>query len=377
MAAQNLTAAALLDLQGRISEIFAEGIGPSSYDRNYSIDIQTARAMLRNHVAETSPLKDAFGNCQGFKVYHLRGREDSLYYSGDGDTLRLDCEIPSGDGVIALETSYSLNAIDIVNREVDDALCGNLFRDNVSADTRDEAATLIARNLEYGVHTIGRNLNRRFINLLNTGKTPVNKDTSLPTGITYNVATDEFEINETLLPTNNPDTLTEVETVAQNNDMTNWFIIAGRNHYRNAAINSQWKVLNDDQRSEIRWQQQNLYFDQKNIDSILGGKNSFVVDPGSYIFYDHVDDGLSFEPVQVDYNTWEFMLEDPVLMVNTPRGPRPLRYTVHYQKVCGDVNTTRMRNQFKHRFRIILNAGLHLSPPGPGGHTGILKFVTV
>jgi hypothetical protein len=61
-------------------------------------------------------------------------------------------------------------------------------------------------------------------------------------------------------------------------------------------------------------------------------------------------------------------------LVNTAAGLRPLRYTVHYQKLCSTVNTSRMRNQFDHHFRIILNAGLHLAPAAADGATGILKF---
>jgi len=377
MAAQNMTAAALLDVQARLSALFAEGAGPSAYELNSGIDVQTARAMLLNHVAETSPILDANGDCRGFLAYHLEGRADDLDYSGDGSDLTLDCDIPSGDGVTAVETTYDLNLRDIKNRTVSDDLCGNLFKDGVSADTRDEAATLVARNLLQGMQAIHRNLNIRFINFLDGGKTPVNNDGSLPSGITYDATDDEFDIDEAVLSTLNPDTLTEVETVAQNNDMSNWFIMAGRNHYRNAAINSQWNVLNDDQRSQVRWQQQNLYFDQKHLDAELTGKNSFIVDPASYLFYDHIDPALTQIPYEVEADKWEFFIEDPILMVNTPRGMRPLRYTVHYQKLCANVNISSMRNRFVHRFRIILNAGLHLAPAAADGHTGILKFVSV
>ncbi|WP_289460140.1 hypothetical protein, partial [Klebsiella pneumoniae] len=71
----------------------------------------------------------------------------------------------------------------IKNREVDDSLCGNLFRDGASIDMRDEAATLVARNLLQGMQAIHRSLNIEFINFLDTGKTGVNNDGSLPSGI--------------------------------------------------------------------------------------------------------------------------------------------------------------------------------------------------
>lgn len=377
MAAQNLTAAALLDVQARLTALFDEGVGPSAYELNSNLDVLTARAMLMNHIADTVPITDANGNCRGFAAYNLEGRADTLDYEGDGSDLSLDCDLPSGDGLQVSETTYNFNLPKVKNREVKDELCGNLFRDGVSADTRDEAATLVARNLLQGMQAIHRSLNIDFINFLNTGKTGVNNDSDLPSGLNFNTGTDIFEIDESVLSTLNAGTLTEIETVAQNNDLSAWFIIAGRNHYRNAAIDSQWKVLNDNQRSEVRWQDNRLFFDQKRLDSTLTGKNSFVVDPGSYLFYDHIDPGLSQVPFEVEADKWEFFIEDPILMVNTARGMRPLRYTVHYQKVCANINLARMRNQFIHRFRIILNAGLHLAPPAADGHTGILHFKSV
>lgn len=372
MAAQSMTAAALLDVQARLTSLFAEGVGPSAYELNSQIDVQTVRAMLANHVADTMPITDANGNCRGFSVYNLEGRADTLDYDDTGDNLTLTCDIPSGDGLQANATPYDLNLRKIKNREVDDNLCGNLFRDGASIDMRDEAATLVARNLLQGMQAIHRSLNIEFINFLDTGKTGVNNDSSLPSGITYGA--DTFTIDEAVLSTLNPDTLTELETVAQNNDISNWFIVAGRHHFRNAAINSQWNVLNDDQRSQIRWQQARLAFDQKWMDATLTGKNSFIIDPGSFLFYDHIDPTLTQLPFEVEADKWEFFIEDPILMINTPRGLRPLRYTVHYQKICSTINTARMRNQFVHRFRIILNAGLHLAPAAVDGHTGILKF---
>lgn len=377
MPAQNLTPSALVKVQEKLLALFASDSGPSSYELNSRLDVQTADAMLRNHVANTSPIREANGNCRGFSVYNLRGRADSLNYNGDGTGLNLTCDIPSGDGLQASETTYNFNLRKVKIREVNDDLCGNLFRDGAFQDTQDEAATLVARNLLQGMQAIHRSLNIDFINFLNTGKTGVNNDTALPSGLSFNTSTDIFEINESILSTLNPDTLTEIETVAQNNDLSSWFIIAGRNHYRNAAINSQWKVLNDNQRSEVRWQDNRLFFDQKWLDATLTGKNSFVVDPAAYIFYDHVDETLSQLPLQVDEDKWEFVIDDPILVVNGPTGERPLRYTVHYQKLCDNVNISRMRNQFIHRFRIILNAGLHLAPPAADGHTGILRFKSV
>jgi len=371
MAAQNVTQAALLDVQARFTEIFGMGQStPSRYER--VSHVQTAVGMLANHTANVSPIVDTLGNCLGFRAYHLHGADSTLDYDGDGSDLSLSCDIVSGDGLQATETIYDFNLRKVKTRTVNDALCGNLFRDGVSQNLADEAATLVAENLFYGMQAIHNSLNLDFINFLDTNRTGVNNDTNLPTGIAYSGTT--YLITENTLSTQNPDTLTDVETIALNNDLTNWFMVAGRKHFYNAFINSQYKVLNDDQRSEARWGQTPLFFDVKSLDSTLSGANSFVIDPGSYIFYDHVDSALTELPYQVEDNHWEFIINDPILVMNTPSGVRPLRYTVRYQKVCNTVNTGRMRSEFLHNFQIILNAGLHTAPPATDGHTGILKF---
>jgi hypothetical protein len=376
MAAQNVTAAALLNVQARLQALFNPEAGPSQYEKNSQIDVQAARAVLENHIADTSPITAANGDCRGFEAFHLVGRSDTLFYDDDGDDLTLDCDIPSGDGVTAVKTTYDLNLRKVVLREVNDDLCGNLFQDSTSdPESAARAATLVAENLMHGLMTIHRSLSIDIINFLDANKTPTNNDGSLPSGITFS-GSDEFEIDETILSTLNPDTLTEVETIVQNNDLTSWFILAGRNHYRNAAINSQWNVLNDDQRSEVRWAQTGIFFDQKHLDAELTGKNSFVIDPASFLFYAHADERLTATPRETHPDFFVFYLDDPILRVNGPRGLQPVRYTVHYQKICSGINNSTMLPNYDHRFRILLNAGLHPAPAAADGHTGILKFVS-
>jgi len=381
MAAQNLTAAALLDVQARLTSLFAPGSGPSAYERNIAVDTQTARAVLGNHIANVDPITDSNGNCLGFRAYHITGKADTLDYNGDGSDLTLTCDITSGDGLQATQTIYEFNTQMVKTRTLNDDQCGNLFRDAIAADTREEVVTLVADNLFYAILAVEKALNTKLINFFNTNKTTVNNDGSLPSQISF--GSNRFNVTETPglgnYNTQNPDVLTDWETIALNNSLTNWFLLSGRKHFYNAFINSQYKVLNDDRRDEIRWGQTPLFFDPKNLDSTIsaGAGHSFVIDPASYIFYDHVDPALSMLPYQVDENKWEFLIESPNLMLNTAGGMRPVRYTVHYQKECSNVNTSRMRNQFDHHFRVILNSGLHVAPPAADGHTGILQFRSV
>lgn len=372
MAAQDLTAAALLKVQARLEELFAPGQStPSRYER---VDhVGTARAMLANNIARTMPITDAIGKCRGYSAYHLTGAQDTAAYWGTGSGLSLGCDVLSGDGVVATETQYSFNTIGVVNRTVDDDLCGNLFKDPASRVIADEAATIVAENLAFAMQTIRKNLNAKFITFLDGNRTPVNNDGNLPAGVAYSGTT--FVVTESgTFTMQNPDTLTDLEAIAINNDMTNWFFVGGRYHFYNATINSQFNVLNDDQRSEVRWGQTPLFFDIKNLDSTLSGKNSFMVDPGSFLFFDHVDADLSEVPLQVSDEYFEFAINDPVLSVLDNGRLRPLRYTVRYQRACNGVNTSRMRVTKDHNFEVILNAGLHVAPPAADTHTGILKF---
>lgn len=372
MAAQNLTASALTFVQDRVEAMYAPNQStPHKYP--FVPHVSTARAMLSEHVANVSPVTDAQNNCVGHRIYWLKKGTDTVAYNSTPGSYTFNCVIPSGQGPVSNTKTYSNNYAIVSRIEVDDDLCGNVFR-NPGADSSQEAATLIQNRFAAGMKDIADKVNAKFVTFLDTNKSAVNNDPSLPSGISFGSST--FTVNEALWSMQEPDTLTELDAIAMNNDMMSYFYVAGRRHFYNAKVDAAFRVQNDAERDHIRlldggdWR---MYHDIKNIDSTLSGNNSFIVDPGSYAFWDFVNNGRSRDPQLIEHKngeTYEYWVEHPFLNF----AGRPLRINVRYQKTCNGGNTTQMKTTFTHRWELILHGGLYTAPASEDNHTGILKF---
>jgi len=369
MAAQNLTASALTYVQARLENLFAPG--QSTPARYPWVNHQaTAAAMLSEHTAQTSPILNAQGQCVGYRVYWLKKGDDTIAYNSTPGSFSFDCTIPSGQGPVSEEKIYTNNFAIVSRIEVDDDLCGNVFR-NPGSTLAEQASAVIAERFQTGLKDIRDALNTKFVNFLDTNKTSVNNDSTLPTGVAFGSST--YTVTESTLSMQEPDTLTDLDAIAINNDLTDYFYVAGRKHFYNAKVDAAFRVQNDAERDHIRLLDGNgwrMYHDIKNLDSTLSGSNSFVVDPGSYVFWDFVNDERSMTPVEVDDDTYEYFMQDPVLNFQG----RPLRVNVRYQRTCNGGNTTQMTTTSTHRWELILHGGLYVAPPSEDTHTGIMKF---
>lgn len=369
MAAQNLTASALTYVQDRIEGLFAPGqTTPSRYP--FVNHVATARAMLNEHTANLSPVFDANQQCVGYRVYWLTKGDDTIAYNSTPGSFTFNCTIPSGQGPVSSTKTYTNNYAIVSRIEIDDNLCGNVFRDPGSTGA-EQGRTIIANRFATALHDLRDALNTKMVNFLDSNKSAVNNDPTLPTGVAFGSSV--FTVTESTLSMQEPDTLTDLEAIAINNDMSNYFFVAGRNHFYNAKVDAQFRVANDSERDHIRLLDGNgwrMYHDIKNLDSTLSGSNSFIVDPGSYVFWDFVNQERSMTPVMVDDDTFEYWMEDPILSLNG----RPLRINVRYQKTCNGGNTQQMKTTNTHRWELILHGGLYTAPAAEDNHTGILKF---
>lgn len=335
---------------------------PSRYE--YRSKVKTAEAMLMEHNASTMAVNDNTGNCIGHRVYWPKIGSTTLDYNGDKTTpsLSLSCTVPSGTGALTAAKTYSHNMLLLKRVSLNDDLCGNIF----------DFITLAADRQAAAMKSIRDGLNAKFISFLDTNKTAVNNDSSLPSGMTFGSST--FSVDNSILGLQEPDTLTDLDAVLLNNEVDDWFYISGRYNFYNARMDATYRAANDTERDHIRFDDYDMYFDIKSLDSTLSGSNTFAVGRGTYVFWDHVAAGLSTEPVLVDDDTWEYFVEDPMLMVNQNGVMRPLRYQVRYQKVCNGVNSTSMRQTYNHNWEVFLHGGLWVAPAGSSGETGIFKF---
>jgi hypothetical protein len=224
---------------------------------------------------------------------------------------------------------------------------------------------------------IRASFNARAITFLDGAKSAVNSDADVTAGNVDGVsfASSVFDVSSTVLSWNNPDTLTVLDTIVSNNAMDTAFWVGGRNSFYNAIVNSQYHRLNDNERDLVRFDDYNMFFDVKNLDSSLTGKNLFAVGEGSYLFWNtEVYGSTQFE--QIDETKYVAMVPDPIWKYKNGAGQLvPVMYNVVYQKVCSQRNSSTLVHQISHKYEVRLQGGLVQAPASETNHTGILKFM--
>lgn len=370
------TATALGFIIERINRMFADD-APPPYLQPLNITYNTADALLRENRADVSEVL-INGRCEEYKVgWQVFADSDTPAVNGTVASLSEGCDltpvaVANTDAVVY---ASNIGIEDFVSE--DDNKCGNLFSDtgNSGHASEEDAATLIAGSMMHSMAKIMGGLNSQSITFLHSGATPVNRDLSLPDTITFDATLDEFQVSDALL-FQDPDFLTDVDAIVQNNRMGNYFFVNGRYAWNNAKINSQYHRLNDNERDLVRFDDYKMYFDIRNLDAALGGINSFAVTPGSYAmwntsFSSPVPRRLS--PGSTGQERWAFSIEHPTAVIFQNGRLQPLRFEVIYQRTCGGQRAGQQMYDM-HTWKIVLMGGFKLSPASANTHTGILHF---
>lgn len=358
--AQDVSASAQFAVQAKLMEMFS-GDTPVNYQ--YKQGYESAKAILGNNAARTSEVL-VNGQCIGEKIYWLEKGADSVVYDGDGTALTLPCDLTAGEGVASNTKTYDDNVRIVSRVEVDDNLCNNLYT----------FAELGAERLKVAIFDIRKRLNTKTITFLDANKglnfDPEHVDTVAgDDGITYTAATKDFTAAGSKFQ--DPDFLTDIRALVENNDIDNYFLLSGRWNFYNAFVNSNYHRLNDTEKHHMRFDDFNMHFDSRHFDSTLTGKNTFAIGAGTYAIWNRV--WSTPEPVQIKDNSFEFHIIDPDLMINVGGVLQPVKYEVYYQRICTSGNTNGKRT-FIHRWEVKFLGGLHEAPTAVTGQTGILKF---
>lgn len=373
MAAGDFTASVRNDLQIAM-ETFAMS-GPTEYELNYQVE--SIKTMLDKMQINPQPIM--VGNeCIGFDVHWIKSGDDTLNYNGTAQQgegyLEQTCDLATGIEAESDSETYSDNVRIISVVDIDDNLCNNTI----------EFANLVNWNLRKAMHRIRKALNVRAVNFFNS-----NAQVCLDTEVAnidngngaWAVNADTITIELPTADAKDPDALALVDTVILNNNFAGeYFLLSGRFNWYQQVYNANFRNLNDNERNQLAtYQAHNMYFDIRDLDSTLTGKNTFAVDPWAYTMWNRFYSSGT-EPTQRDSDVgalWEFYLEDPILQIKQPDGTMaPLRYEVVYQRVCQGRNAN-TRHTDIHRFEVKFLGGLALAPAGADGETGILKFKAV
>jgi hypothetical protein len=363
----SLTASQLVSAQAKIWDYWKE---PNPAVVEFLTTADTAGLLMKRQTARMSPIQNGKRTI-GFDVKWLKSGVNSIIHDATSLPAGLDCTLENGTALDSDSKTYTDNMfiVSAVSFNDQDVEQKNLF-------TIDE---IIAQTLMKGMADLRQKINLRAINFLNANKQQ-NLDTLVSdsdlSGTPWAVNADGATIEFPVADAKNEDAISELKVILKNNGFKGeWLLLNGRHNWRLLRDVAPFKALNDDQRSiQGALRSFNMSWDEIDMDTTLGGRNSFAVDPNSYIFINRSYSSLV--PVQKSPTQWEYYVEDPILMVNENGRLRPFRYEVIYQRVCSDRNSDSSLS-FDHQFELKALGQIHTSPDGINGETGMMRIKAV
>lgn len=351
MAAGDFSASFLADIIQRQEEMWKNSRVNNVFDQ----PIETAKTLAMNQQVAWQPLMVDARSCVGHKVHWLKssnnGVEDRM------TTPKVSCDI-TGPELEADSKIYqpTFNIGDTFSV---------LESDCKGAYTPQEK---IAYQMMWTKTKILTALNQKFIAFLEANLM-VNAVDARQNG-TWHAGT-----NATYYASNawNADLMAELNLAAILNKINSPLIINGTNFF-NANFNSQFNKLNDNQKDQnAKFAHFNMYWDPRNIDTTVGAKATYVVDPGVIGFFNQ-NQYYTTAPERRDdaLNTHTWQEEVPQFQYMNNGQLTPLKVDVSMIRKCT------MRGDLKDWgwfFDVSCRGGLVSAPLNVSTDKGILKFV--
>ena len=377
MAAQNLTTAALVAVQRRLNELIAGG-GLTALPRYEPSNVLRALG-ARNGGTNTRLLRDNAGMCTSLEVHWLKKSTTNAAVTTTMPAIA--CTQAATDGIISDKKTYVPNLFVNSTRLVDDDLCGTLFK----APDRPESARggeVFANALLDMMQDNRAKIDEEIISRLHTNRQTVNNDPngSTTAWITFNATTDQFEIDDTAR-FYNPDSLTDIDVLIQNQGIGSYFLVGGRYAFYNAAVNAQYRVENDNERFMRRYGTVDMAHDVYRMDSklntLLSASNQtymFGVANGSYVmanfsYFNDVPEQLEMQTL----TTFTFRVPDPVVTIVQDGRVQPLYHDVIHKTICGGTDGRGMPTVV-HELVMTTKMLWEPAPTETTGLTGLLEF---
>lgn len=385
MAAQNIAVSALTDVLLDLEDV----LGDTGYRNGDMVrkDIRghapTASILMENNTSRTIPILEGEA-CIGVKVDYLRPSVDDAEILAPGATFStLTCDVATGDGAQAERMTLANNIYaSVPSITVSFDQCNNVFIDpNSRGASYLEGIRVFTVQIAAAMAKMREVLNERYAGFVVTLATPVNRDLNLPSRITFNALTDQFYCTTDI----NGDpffqsarSFTDLQILAENNDMGNFFALSGRANYANLNQDAVFDQLNDNGRYLTRVGAFPFQFDTRTLDTLTGTNSTFLIENGSYITW-NVPALHGTEPTLVSSSPnelYEMSVTDPNLLINENGTLRPVTYQVLMKKACLSTRTANGSVRFGFNMEMRYIGGLYKSPAAADTHTGVLWLTT-
>lgn len=375
-AAQDLTASRLLDIQAARISMFGGDSNVNPLDRDPNRTRQsTISPLLSLNQATTSPITEQGAGCVGVRILSIGGEFEPDDADVSAGFAGQSCDLPDGNYPETSSTSFAHNMFEQEVFSITNNECKEFFSDP-NAQGMDAIAELLATKEEQALISLRNKLNQKALAFLAANATAVNRDDNMPSYITFDVATQSYQVDKEGFFAD-PDCFTDLMTIADLNDMNDYFTHSGRSNLRSAEIDARFRRLNDNQRYLVRFDGNDeigpLSFDLR-MDAVLGEKNTFMVNRRTYAAWN----ARIFPSAPTLFNGGKdltiYSIPDTELLVNEGGVLRPAVINVKMQRTCGNTLANgKMTETFKFVYQYV--GGLALAPVAQDGHTGILRFV--
>jgi hypothetical protein len=362
MAAGDFSASVRYKAQAFLEDMFGD-MTPAMNE--FRTPAKTVELLMSRQTARTTPIMKGTV-CVGQDIVWLKSGVTSVDYIGTtASGASLTCDLADGQELESDAKTYADNLFAVATVDVDDDKCNNMV------DFARESA-LAWRKAMTDLKVV---LNTNAISFLdaNIQQNLFSDVASVDAGGgAWAVDGDGATILVPQIDLNNPDTLAYLDVLAQNNLLEDFFILSGWQNFYTSNYNADFKRLNDNERALIeQYRAHDVNFDVRSLDQTLGAASSFLINPSSFAYWNTAWSAV--DPIQVDYDKWEFRLEDPVLKIRDNGTLRPVYYEVVYQKLCKN-RDSKTRHRFTHRYEVKYIGGRDVAPAGVQSETGIVKI---
>lgn len=170
-----------------------------------------------------------------------------------------------------------------------------------------------------------------------------------------------------------PAFLAEIAVMSKLSKLYNPFIISGSNLYVANFLADYRSASSPSVDAVLKSGPFDIYFDIQNIDTVVGAKATFLVDPSSYVFWpSNQYENMAPEPFSNGSTLYKWRQRAPRLQYNDNGSLKPVYFDVESQEACEVVGGVKYTNYV---FNIFFRGGLQLGPQVcDASATGILQF---
>lgn len=354
MAAGDFTNSALQLAQVKLEEMFAT---PNISQTELNVgSASTARALLMKQRSTTVP-RLVGDKCVGVEAWYIRPHAD-----GDAVTVTpTTCATPCGSEAETLKATYTTTVLVEAQSKVLDNRCDNLitFAEELTAQQNHMMALL------------RRDFNKLVVIPTVAAASQANLDTFIDSTWDYTTNTPRIVVPSTDFTW---EKFNEFRIVAANNNFGDVIWVSGRLFNDNRWM-AQLNRNNEGFRNQaIAYADQEMYFDERDLDVTMTRKTAFAIDQNSYAFWNTVRNSPTpREVTTTDGKTFVWVQADPFLMWNNNGRLTPVLYEFEMAETCAARDAQKFR-QNSYCIYARLLGGFKFAPTGPNSEKGVLQF---